>query len=130
MSSKNLFFSLIDAEPYNMEVTYESIIENVNNQSRGKVSDELGFEEGLSTDDYTASELNYDENYTKKQLELIAKYYGISVRKMKKGELIEIIVVFEKEYSNHHIVGKRKTLWFYMEEINSDEFLSKFLILD
>ena len=38
----------------------------------------------LGMDDYVASELNYNENYTKKQLELIADYYNISKRKKKK----------------------------------------------
>jgi hypothetical protein len=128
MSGKNLFFSLYeqDTEPeINSEVTYESLMETVNEQSKN-VSQEQEF----SIDEYTASELDYNENYTKKQLELIANYYDISVRKKKKLELIETIVVFEKEYSNCDIVNRRKTLWFYIEEINNDSFLSKFLILD
>lgn len=51
-------------------------------------------------------------------------------KKKKKGELIEEIVIFEKEVMNYDMTQKRKTLWFYMEEINNDSFLSKFLILD
>ena len=86
--------------------------------------------EGLSIDDYVASEIDYNENYTKKQLELIADYYDISKRKKKKGQLIEEIVIFEKEPTNYDMTQRRKTLWFYMEEINNDSFLSKFLILD
>ena len=128
MSGKNLFFSLYeqDTEPeINSEVTYESLMETVNKQSKN-----INQGEELLIDEYTASELDYNENFTKKQLELIANYYDISVRKKKKLELIETIVVFEKEYSNCDIVNRRKTLWFYMEEINNDCFLSKFLILD
>jgi len=128
MSGKNLFFSLYeqDTEPeINSEVTYESLMETVNKQSKN-----INQGEELLIDEYTASELDYNENFTKKQLELIANYYDISVRKKKKLELIETIVVFEKEYSNCDIVNRRKTLWFYIEEINNDSFLSKFLILD
>ena len=128
MSGKNLFFSLYepDTEPEkNTEVTYESLMETVNEQSKN-----VNQEQEFSIGEYTASELDYNENYTKKQLELIANYYDISVRKKKKLELIETIVVFEKEYSNCDIVNRRKTLWFYIEEINNDSFLSKFLILD
>jgi hypothetical protein len=128
MSGKNLFFSLYeqDTEPeINSEVTYESLMETVNKQSKN-----INQGEELLVDEYTASELDYNENFTKKQLELIANYYDISVRKKKKLELIETIVVFEKEYSNCDIVNRRKTLWFYIEEINNDSFLSKFLILD
>ena len=50
--------------------------------------------------------------------------------KKKKMELIEEIVIFEKEPTNYDIMQRRKTLWFYIEEINNDSFLSKFLILD
>ena len=49
---------------------------------------------------------------------------------IKKGELIEELVIFEKEPENYDITQRRKTLWFYMDEINNDSFLSKFLILE
>ena len=133
MSSKNLSFSLIDtpAENKTDTVTYESLIEKVNEQS-SNIPDENDFslEESIGLDDYVASELDYNENYTKKQLDLIADYYNISKRKKRKAELIEEIVIFEKEPTNYDIVQRRKTLWFYIEEINNDSFLSKFLILD
>ena len=134
MSSKNLSFSLIDTPAENKNdttVTYESLIEKVNEQS-SNIPDENPFllEESIGLDDYVASELDYNENYTKKQLDLIADYYNISKRKKRKAELIEEIVIFEKELTNYDIVQRRKTLWFYIEEINNDSFLSKFLILD
>ena len=134
MSSKNLSFSLIDTPAENKNespVTYESLIEKVNEQS-SNIPDENPFllGESIGLDDYVASELDYDENYTKKQLDLIADYYNISKRKKRKAELIEEIVIFEKEPTNYDIVQRRKTLWFYVEEINNDSFLSKFLILD
>ena len=134
MSAKNLSFSLIDTPAENKNdttVTYESLIEKVNEQS-SNIPDENPFllEESIGLDDYVASELDYNENYTKKQLDLIADYYNISKRKKRKAELIEEIVIFEKELTNYDIVQRRKTLWFYMEEINNDSFLSKFLILD
>jgi hypothetical protein len=128
MSSKNLFFSLYEQDTVpekKTEVTYESLMETVNEQSKtANQSDEF------LVDEYTATELDYNENYTKKQLEFIANYYDISVRKKKKLELVETIVVFEKEHSNYDIVNRRKTLWFYLDEISNDCFLSKFLILN
>jgi len=130
MSSKNLSFSLIEPTieaKKQTEVTYDSLVSLVNEQSSNMSS---GWNEGLSIDDYVASEIDYNENYTKKQLELIADYYDISKRKKKKGQLIEEIVIFEKEPTNYDMTQRRKTLWFYMEEINNDSFLSKFLILD
>ena len=80
--------------------------------------------------DIYASELDYNENYTKKQLDRIADYYQILKRKKKKAELIEEIVIYENDLSNYEITERRKLLWFYMEEINNDNYLSKFLILD
>ena len=135
MSSKNLSFSLIESdidEKKTTDVTYDSLVNLVNEKSSGLEDNpwEIDDEGKLTLDDYVASELNYNENYTKKQLELIADYYEISKRKKKKGELIEEIVIFEKEPSNYDITQRRKTLWFYIEEINNDSFLSKFLILD
>ena len=128
MVNKNLSFSLRETPKTKKScVTYESLIQQVNEKSN-----ELEYVnmDELSIDDYVASEIDYNENYTKKQLELIADYYGISKRKKKKQELIEEIVIFEKETSNFDIFQRRKTLWFYIDEINNDSFLSKFLILD
>ncbi len=135
MSSKNLSFSLVEpTEKPNRdsEVTYDSLVNLVNEQSASLQDNpwELDDDQGLTLDDYVASEIDYNENYTKKQLELIADYYEISKRKKKKAQLVEEIVIFEKEPSNYDITQRRKTLWFYMEEINNDSFLSKFLILD
>ena len=69
-------------------------------------------------------------NYTKKQLERIADYYGISKRKKRKDKLVEDIVIFEKFPENLTLVYKRKKLWSYIDEIKKDKYLSKFLILD
>lgn len=127
MSVKNLSFSLTEKnKSNNKQVTYEKLLENVNEES-SKLNDN-NFDE-LGIDDYISSEINYSENYTKKQLDLIADYYGITKRKKKKQDLIEEIVIYEKEMSNYDIVERRKQLWFYMEEISNDSFLSKFLIL-
>ena len=101
----------------------------VNEQTQNIPDEDYGTGD-LTLDDYMAAELDYNENYTKKQLDLIAGYYEISKRKKKKVELIEEIVIFEKEPTNYDIMQRRKTLWFYIEEINNDSFLSKFLILD
>jgi len=132
MSSKNLSFSLIESntdKKTSGTVTYDSLVTLVNEQTQNIPDEDYGTGD-LTLDDYMAAELDYNENYTKKQLDLIADYYEISKRKKKKAELIEEIVIFEKEPTNYDIMQRRKTLWFYIEEINNDSFLSKFLILD
>ena len=128
MANKNLSYSLIERnKTTDSNVTYESLIEQVNAESCKLEDLNMDY---LTIDDYVASEVDYDTNYTKKQLELICDYYGISKRKKRKQDLVEEIVIFEKEPSNFDIVQRRKTMWFYIEEISNDSFLSKFLILD
>lgn len=128
MANKNLSYSLIETnKTTDSNVTYESLIEQVNAESCKLEDLNMDY---LTIDDYVASEVDYDTNYTKKQLELICDYYGISKRKKRKQDLVEEIVIFEKEPSNFDIVQRRKTMWFYIEEISNDSFLSKFLILD
>ena len=128
MANKNMSYSLTETkDKTDNKVTYESLIEQVNAESCKL--DDLNMDY-LTIDDYVASEMDYDSNYTKKQLEFICDYYGISKRKKRKQNLVEEIVIFEKEHSNFDIVQRRKTMWFYIEEISNDSFLSKFLILD
>ena len=81
-------------------------------------------------DDYIASELDYQTNYIKKDLERIADYYEISKRKKRKDQLVEDIVLFEKAPVNVQKVYQRKKMWRYIEEIKKDKYLRQFLILD
>lgn len=117
-----------DAEKVN--VTYEELLANVNSTVGKLSSSDSDTDIGMMMSDYVAQELNYNENYTLKQLYRIAEYYDISKRKKKKTELIEEIVVFENQPENCEIVNRRATLWSYMEEIKQDKYLSKFLILE
>jgi hypothetical protein len=80
------------------------------------------------SDNIIASELFYDENYTKKDLEKIADYYNISKKKKRKHQLIECIVLFE--YSNEFITNRRKNMWFYISELENDEIMSKYVIFN
>ena len=98
-------YSLIETKKNNNDVTYESLMEQVNAESNKLDNSNMDF---LTIDDYIASETDYNSNYTKKQLEFICDYYGISKRKKKKQDLVEEIVVFEKEPSNYDIVQRRK----------------------
>tara|TARA_Y100000389_G_scaffold66587_1_gene62739 strand:- start:8856 stop:9242 length:387 start_codon:yes stop_codon:yes gene_type:complete len=128
MTNKNMSYSLNETNKNtDNSVTYESLMEQVNAESCKLDDSNMDY---LTIDDYVASEIDYDSNYTKKQLEFICGYYGISKRKKKKQDLVEEIVIFEKESTNYDIVQRRKTMWFYIEEISSDSFLSKFLILE
>ena len=124
VKSENINFSLQEDCKENSEenlVTYEDLVKEVDLMEMSSL---------IGMDDYIASEVDYQTNYLKKDLERIADYYEISKRKKRKDQLVEDIVIFEKDPANIEIVFRRKKLWTYVEEIKSDKYLSKFLILD
>ena len=130
VESNNIFYEFNEIqEKGTEEVTYEELLANVNSTVE-QLSSDSDTEIGMMMSDYVAQELNYNENFTLKQLHRIAEYYSISKRKKKKTELIEEIVIFENMPENCEIVNRRATLWSYIEEIKQDKYLSKFLILD
>jgi hypothetical protein len=75
---------------------------------------------------------DYELNYNVKQLLLICEYYGISkdirVNKLKKQDIIEQIILFEKNMENIEITIKRKEMWYYMSELKNDKMMKKFVI--
>lgn len=129
MEGKNMFFSLVDADISSKQetsVTYDDLLKQVNTKAESMPQDDLD----LYSDLYFAEVLDYKDNYTKKQLEFIAGYYDIKTRKKKKEELAEEIVIFEKADENNELVQRRKMMWFYIDEISNDSYLSKYLILE
>ena len=129
MEGKNMFFSLVDADISSKKetsVTYDDLLEQVNSKAESLPQSDMD----LYSDLYFAEVLDYKDNYTKKQLEFIAGYYDIKTRKKKKEELAEEIVIFEKAEENIDLVQRRKMMWFYIDEISNDSYLSKYLILE
>ena len=138
---QNVSYSLQENKKNNetdVNVTYEDILKEVDvmDVKDGNInydfesSGDYDMEAYMGMDDYIASELDYQTNYIKKDLERIADYYEISKRKKRKDELVEAIVLFEKDPVNIQKVYQRKKLWKYMEEIKKDKYLRQFLILD
>ena len=130
--SANLQYSLQENKKNNDKVSYEDVLQQVDTLEEALPDLEIQYEDEtiLGMDDYLASELDYQTNYIKKELERIADYYEISKRKKRKDELVEVIVLFEKEPVNIQKVYQRKKLWKYIEEIKKDKYLRQFLILD
>ncbi len=88
--------------------------------------------EDIELDDLKIPEIiNYNENYTVKELLLICEYYGIAkelkAKKCNKEIIIEFLVDFESKITNTEVVCKRKNLWFYMNELKSDKFMKKYI---
>ena len=79
-----------------------------------------------------AEQINYNENYTKKMLLHIAKYYDLpkKVLKQNKDLLVESIVMFENDIDNADIVFQRKHSWECLNVLKDDPYLSKFIIFD
>ena len=77
-----------------------------------------------------ALEIFYNENFKKNELDKIAEYYNISKRKKRKNQLIKSIIIFECNEENEYIINRRKTLWFYMSELENDEIMSKYIIFN
>ena len=109
-----------------LDFTHEELLNEVmSNPCKNTLEQDI-----TNNDFFLMQQLHYKDNFLKKDLERIADYYSISKRKKKKDELINDIVLFEINPENFEITEKRKTLWYYMEEILNDNYLSKFLILD
>jgi hypothetical protein len=76
--------------------------------------------------------INYNENFTVKELLLICDYYGFSkelkTNKCNKEQIIEILVSFESDLNNSNIVFKRQNMWFYMNELKNDKFMKKYVL--
>ena len=86
----------------------------------------------IDDDDMYTEMVNYDMNYTVKQLVLICDYYGlvkdVRTNKMKKQDVIEQILLFENNMENYEVVIRRKELWYYINELKNDKMMKKFVI--
>ena len=72
----------------------------------------------------------YETTCNVKDIVKIGEYYGVQKRmtKLKKLEMIYLIVLFENDGVNADVVLKRKQLWFYMEELKQDKFMKRFVV--
>lgn len=85
-----------------------------------------------NTDDFfqdiALKEIEYNENYTKKELCIFAEYYDISKRKKNKSELIQDIILYENNPDNYEVVEKRKLMWYFLNELTNDRYFKKYII--
>lgn len=76
--------------------------------------------------------INYNENYTVKELLMICEYYGFAKdlknNKYNKEQIIDFLVTFESDSNNSDIVFKRQNMWFYINELKNDKFMKKFVL--
>jgi hypothetical protein len=76
-------------------------------------------------------ELYYDEHYLVNDLLRICDYYSllktIKSLKCKKQEIIDTIVMYEKDDNNKEIVERRHQLWSYIIELKNDKYMKQFI---
>ena len=107
MVTKGLNFFLNEKENNRIIPTYEELLNEVNSKHVTIDDDNINV-----YNDMIAKEIDYQTNYTKKDLDKIADYYNLNKRK-KKIELVEEIVQFENDMLNIEIVYKRKKLFLF-----------------
>jgi hypothetical protein len=103
----------------------DNILNNENFFNDKEFHDQFQF---FEQDNLMALHIDYFENYTVKMLQHIANYYKIPRSRLKKEELIQLIIQFENEPENSNKVCNRKRMWYYMNELKNDPYFSKFLI--
>ena len=107
------------------------VIDEVSNDhvSNDHVSNDLICDDLFTIDqDQTAKELHYKINFTLPMLRHIAGFYDINHKRINKQDLIEAIVMYEGNPDNILMTQERERLWYYIDEIKANKYLSKFLI--
>ena len=126
----NIIYNIKESKQKNIFVDEGDIMNIIDEKLKNNYEKNKDNCENNEFDKIYSMQLDYDENYIKKDIDFIADYYKISKRKKRKMELIQDIVLFEINPSNESIVQKRKLMWFYISEIEEDSYLRKFLIFN
>jgi len=122
-TDENIFFSINDKEITNNDFDLNELLMSLENTDIYEKNEE---------DFFVSQTLNYEVNFTVKELMLICEYYGISKdlksNRCNKNEIIFFLVKFENEPNNEDIVSKRRNMWFYITEIKNDNFMKKYVL--
>jgi arginine deiminase len=118
----------------NIKISY--FIEEIENQDKEEINIEELMAEIENTelnDELTIPKMiNYNENYTVKELLLICDYYGFAKElknnKYNKEEIINVLVHFENEPLNNNIFMRRQSMWYYINELKKDKFMKKYVL--
>ena len=121
----NLSF-LLEENTDNSNITINDLMEDINDS----LNFNDNFNDSFNLDDFYAQEINYDTNFTKKELEKISDYYEIPKQRKKKAQIIEELILYEKNNENIYTVLQRKKLWGYIKELKEDTYLRQFIIFD
>ena len=129
-NSQNITFFLDEPDEITNELDTDFYINNVLQEieSNEIYDNELNLHEDLKLPQL----INYQENFTIKELLLICEYYGfakeLKTKKYNKEEIIHFLVEYELDPLNSDIVYRRQNMWFYMNELKNDKFMKKYLL--
>ncbi len=101
---------------------------NINNEFGKDDVPILQQEQAFDSDSFVARQLDYQENYTMPELKKIVDYYDISIRKMRKEEVVQELVIFESDPNNSVTYLKRLEAWFWMKELKKDTKLKQYIL--
>ena len=120
-------FSIDEKENKKESINMEDLMNEIDKEWGEKTMMERHTVDNHTMDNHIALETAYELNYIIPEIQHIAKYYDISIRKKKKSELIQDIVIYEMDQHNVVNVSRRHYLWECLEQIKGDEYLRKFL---
>ena len=92
-------------------------------QVKNSIDEELSY-----MDTSIAQKIDYNLNYTLPMLQHICGFYNIAYKRVKKNILVSKLVDFEMDNTNIEKVQERKRLWYYMQELKENKYLSKYII--
>ena len=85
-------------------------------------------ENNIEINEQYAIALNYNLNYSVKELQRIMDYYEIKGTKLNKGNMIELLIEFESDPNNREIKNKRKRLFDNINELKKHKYMKKFIM--
>lgn len=130
--TENVIVSIIENHENSSGNSEEKLLSNIDSMenliNNTSLYDSEDNENNENNEDTTmAIQIEYELNYTVKQLKSISEYYNIDTRKLKKSEIIDNIILFEMEDENQSIIYTRKRLWYFVEELKNDHFFDNII---
>jgi len=119
MAQQNIKYKIKEKHIKQNKVNLEELIKEVNDESSNGL---------LEIDSMMALEIDYNTNYTVKSMSQILDYYELNYRKLKKDEIIQMLVLFENNPLNCELVERRRSLWDNIAELKEDKYFKKFII--
>ena len=127
--TENVIVSIIENHENSTGNSEEKLLSNIDSMENLINNTSLYDSENNENNENTtmAIQIEYELNYTVKQLKYISEYYNIDTRKLKKSEIIDNIILFEMEDENQTIIYTRKRLWYFVEELKNDHFFDNII---